>query len=88
MSLNILEQPPQATLVANFWNSPDDALFSQKTVAAILGLTEAWCERARWAGEGPPYLKLSRAVRYRKRGIVAWIEQRERSVPASEIQAA
>ena len=60
-----------------FWQSSSEALFTQKTVAAVLGLTEAWCERMRWCGGGPVFVKLGRSVRYRKSDLVAWINNRE-----------
>lgn len=66
-------EPDLAPVVAAFWNAPDEALFSQRTLAVIVGLTEAWCERARWVGEGPAFVKLNRTVRYRKRDITDWI---------------
>lgn len=79
MSLTSCElQPDMTPIVAAFWHAPDDALFSQKTLAAVTGFTEAWCERSRWAGEGPPFIKLNRTVRYRKREITAWINSAAR----------
>ena len=49
-------------------------LWDQKTLAAYLGKSTAWCERARWAGEGPRFVKLGRHVRYRADDVLAWIE--------------
>lgn len=50
------------------------ALWDQKQVAAYLGKSTAWCERARWTGEGPKFIKLGRNVRYRAEDVVAWVE--------------
>ena len=49
-------------------------LWDQKTLAAYLGKSTAWCERARWAGEGPRFVTLGRHVRYRAEDVLAWIE--------------
>ncbi len=49
-------------------------LWDQKTLAAYLGKSTAWCERARWAGEGPAFVKLGRHVRYRAEDVLAWVE--------------
>ncbi|WP_339638832.1 helix-turn-helix domain-containing protein [uncultured Haliea sp.] len=49
-------------------------LMSQRELAVYLGKSTAWCERARWAGEGPRYVKLGRHVRYRADDVLAWIE--------------
>ena len=49
-------------------------LMDQRDLARYLGKSTAWCERARWAGEGPRYIKLGRNVRYRADDVLAWIE--------------
>lgn len=49
-------------------------LWTQKDLAAYLGKSTAWCERARWAGEGPRFIKLGRHVRYRVSDVLAWVE--------------
>ncbi|WP_421621327.1 helix-turn-helix transcriptional regulator [Alkalilimnicola ehrlichii] len=50
-------------------------LLDQRELAAYLGKSTAWCERARWAGVGPRYVKLGRHVRYRADDVMAWIEE-------------
>lgn len=50
-------------------------LMDQRELANYLGKSTAWCERARWAGEGPRYVKLGRHVRYRADDVLAWLEQ-------------
>jgi len=49
-------------------------LLDQKQLAEYLGKSQAWCERARWAGDGPKFIKLGRHVRYRVEDVAAWIE--------------
>lgn len=49
-------------------------LMNQGDLAEYLGKSKAWCERARWAGDGPRYVKLGRNVRYRADDVLAWIE--------------
>ena len=51
------------------------ALMDQKTVAAYVGKSCAWFERARMMGEGPRFVKLGRHVRYRAEDILNWIER-------------
>lgn len=50
-------------------------LMDQRELAAYLGKSTAWCERARWAGEGPRFIKLGRHCRYRADDVLAWIEE-------------
>jgi|GEM_PF-1463360 hypothetical protein len=37
-----MKSPMNTQLTEAFWQAPNEALFTQKTVAAALGLTEAW----------------------------------------------
>lgn len=53
-------------------------LLDQKQLALYLGKSTAWCERARWAGEGPKFIKLGRHVRYRAGDVEAWIDENSR----------
>ena len=48
-------------------------LLTQKQLTEYLSKSEAWAERSRWDGSGPPYVKLGRHVRYRAEDIEAWI---------------
>ncbi|WP_422822356.1 helix-turn-helix transcriptional regulator [Vreelandella glaciei] len=54
-------------------------LMNQRDLAAYLGKSTAWCERARWAGEGPRFIKLGRHVRYRADDVLAWIDESTRT---------
>jgi hypothetical protein len=56
-----------ASVVKQFWEAPDEALFTQKDLEAVTGLSGAYFKRGRWAGYGPKFLKLGgRLVRYTK----------------------
>lgn len=59
---------------ANFVFLP--RLLNQSQLAEYLGKSTAWCERARWTGEGPPFVKLGRHCRYRAEDVAAWVNQR------------
>jgi len=61
-------------------------LLTQRDLAAYLNKSTAWCERARWAGEGPRFIKLGRHVRYRADDVLAWIEQCSRASTSEEAQ--
>lgn len=64
----------RVSLIKEFALAPEVALFSQVTVAAIRDCSLATIERDRWAGTGIPFVKIGRAVRYRKADICAWLE--------------
>jgi hypothetical protein len=58
-----------------FYTAPENALFDQITVAHIRGCSPALLERDRWEGKNIPFMKIGRAVRYRKSDVLAWINQ-------------
>jgi predicted DNA-binding transcriptional regulator AlpA len=62
-------------IIAGFWNAPPQALFDQKTVATVIGFSQAWLERGRWAGYGPSYKKIGRKVLYSKADVADWLNQ-------------
>jgi predicted DNA-binding transcriptional regulator AlpA len=49
----------------------------------ILGCTANWLERMRCQGRGPAYIKIGRAVRYRRSAIDAWLAENTR-IPEEE----
>jgi predicted DNA-binding transcriptional regulator AlpA len=55
------------------------ALMDQTTVAEYLGKSVAWCERSRWDGSGPRFVKIGKAVKYRAADLMAWIEENART---------
>jgi hypothetical protein len=61
--------------LAEFYSAPETALFNQIVIAYIRDCSTATMERDRWAGGGIPFIKISRAVKYRKADVLAWLEQ-------------
>jgi predicted DNA-binding transcriptional regulator AlpA len=53
-----------------------DNLLNEHDVARITGLSVASVRRWRLLRQGPTYLKLGSAVRYRAEDISAWLESR------------
>ena len=50
-------------------------LINQKEVSVIIRKSEAWLERQRWLGEGIPYRKIGRSVRYQEDDILSFLEE-------------
>ncbi len=69
------DQRPQRAIPAD----PEAALLPTEA-ALLLGLSPRTLEGLRFKGEGPPYFRIRRGVRYRRSDVVAWIEAR-RIVP-------
>jgi hypothetical protein len=53
-----------------------DMLLTRDQVQAEFGLTRRFLELSAWRGNGPPMIKLGRAVRYKRRDIQSWIDAR------------
>jgi len=49
-------------------------LINQSELSTYLNKSEAWCERARWLGTGPPFVKLGRSVRYRLSDVKEYVD--------------
>ena len=64
-------------LINEFESAPEPTLFDQRTLAAVLGCSTQLLERNRWAGQGIPYLKIGRNVRYRKQDILNFLQQQK-----------
>ncbi|KTD54267.1 hypothetical protein Lsai_3089 [Legionella sainthelensi] len=62
-------------LINEFESAPDSTLFNQNTLAAVLDCSVQLLERNRWAGQGVPYIKIGRTVRYRKSDIIGYLQQ-------------
>jgi len=45
--------------------------------AGYLGISESWLAGSRVRGDGPPFYKLGRAVRYVRASLDAWALKRE-----------
>ena len=74
---------PEADLA--YWN----ALIDEKAAADFLGLTDRFMQHRRQQGGGPRYVAVSsRCIRYRRRDLKAWADERVRTSTADPGQAA
>lgn len=51
-------------------------VFDTTETARLVRLSKPTLERLRITGDGPPFLKLGRAVRYRKADVDGWLASR------------
>ncbi|TBR39618.1 MULTISPECIES: helix-turn-helix transcriptional regulator [Dyella] len=52
-----------------------DELLTTKDAVALTKMSKAWFEKQRWIGQGPPYRKRGRAVRYLRSELLAWFTE-------------
>jgi predicted DNA-binding transcriptional regulator AlpA len=55
-----------------------DRLLTTKETAKLLRLSPSWLAKARMRGDGPPYVKLGRSVRYDEGVLAQWMKSRLR----------
>ena len=58
--------------------TPIIVLLTAKEASRLLKLSVSWLAKARMRGDGPPYLRLGRAVRYSEGGLLQWMKSRTR----------
>jgi predicted DNA-binding transcriptional regulator AlpA len=58
--------------------SAPETLLTPAEAAAFLKVSLSWLAKARQRGEGPPYAKLGRSVRYSPSVLVAWLKSNQR----------
>jgi predicted DNA-binding transcriptional regulator AlpA len=51
-----------------------ERLLTAKEAANLLRLSASWLAKARMRGDGPPYVKLGRAIRYPEGALVQWMK--------------
>jgi predicted DNA-binding transcriptional regulator AlpA len=57
-------------------HNPIESLLNEHDVARVTGLSVASVRRWRLLRQGPKYLKIGAAVRYKPEDILAWLESR------------
>jgi hypothetical protein len=55
----------------------NERLLSPKDAANFLRVSMSWLAKARMRGDGPPFVKLGRSIRYLEGTLVRWIKARQ-----------
>jgi predicted DNA-binding transcriptional regulator AlpA len=58
--------------------SPSIALLIPKETAGRLKVSTSWLAKARMRGDGPPFIKIGRAIRYPEAALILWMKSRQR----------
>ena len=53
-------------------------LLSPKEAAKLLKVSTSWLAKARMSGEGPPYIRVGRSIRYSETALQQWLKSRQR----------
>jgi predicted DNA-binding transcriptional regulator AlpA len=55
-----------------------ERLLTAREAANFLRLSSSWLAKARMRGDGPPYAKIGRSIRYREDALLQWMKSRTR----------
>jgi|SRR6516162_781572 predicted DNA-binding transcriptional regulator AlpA len=64
--------------VAQKPTTPTIVLLTTKEAAKLLKVSLSWLAKARMRGDGPPYIKVGRSIRYWEAGVLQWMKSRQR----------
>jgi hypothetical protein len=56
----------------------NDVLLEPREAGAILKVSLSWLAKARMRGEGPPFIRIGRCIRYSNVALFRWLKSRER----------
>jgi Helix-turn-helix domain len=63
------QKPPTAIAV----------LLTPKEAADFLKVSSSWLAKSRMRGDGPPYIKFNRVIRYSKEALLQWMRAHTRT---------
>jgi predicted DNA-binding transcriptional regulator AlpA len=55
-----------------------DVLLKPNEAAAFLKVSLSWLAKARMRGDGPPYIRIGRSIRYTEAALMQWMKSRQR----------
>jgi hypothetical protein len=53
-------------------------LLTPKETAARLHVSNSWLAKARMRGDGPPFIKVGRSIRYSEAALLQWLRSQQR----------
>jgi predicted DNA-binding transcriptional regulator AlpA len=62
----------------NKQHSEFSAVLTAKEAGARLKVSLSWLAKARMRGDGPPYIRIGRSVRYAEAALMQWMRSRQR----------
>jgi helix-turn-helix protein len=54
-----------------------EAQLTPEEAAVVVAMSESWLAKKRVTGDGPPYRKVGRSIRYSPTGLARWLKSRE-----------
>jgi excisionase family DNA binding protein len=61
-------------------------VFTPEEIADRLKVSLSWLAKARMSGDGPPFIKVGRAIRYSEAALQQWMKSRQRLSTSEQIE--
>jgi hypothetical protein len=58
--------------------TPVILLLTPKEAAKVLKVSLSWLAKARMHGDGPPFIRVGRSIRYSQPSLLQWMKSRQR----------
>ena len=63
---------------------PSEVLLTPPEAAKFLKMSVSWLAKARMRGDGPPFVRVGRSIRYREDDLRQWLKARRRLSTSEE----
>jgi predicted DNA-binding transcriptional regulator AlpA len=64
--------------IAEKSSTPAIKLLTPKEAAKLFKISLSWLAKARMKGDGPPFVKLGRPIRYSEADLLQWLKRQKR----------
>jgi hypothetical protein len=71
-------QPNGGGIVGNRIAVGYSVLLTAKEAGRLLKVSLSWLAKARMRGDGPPFIKVGRSIRYTEAALLQWMKSRQR----------
>jgi predicted DNA-binding transcriptional regulator AlpA len=75
--------PVAGTDATNSTGAAAERMLTSPEASDVLRLSESWLAKARMRGDGPPYAKMGRSIRYPESELLQWMRSHLRSSTSS-----
>ena len=58
--------------------TPVPILLTAEEAAKLLKVSLSWLAKARMTGDGPPFIRVGRSIRYSEAALLQWLKSRQR----------
>ena len=70
--------PPRGSIPNSTRELNSERLLTPRDAADILRLSSSWLAKARMRGDGPPFVRIGRSIRYAESSLLQWTKSQIR----------